>query len=303
MDRIDALRTFCAAAEARQFRLAAKQLGRSPQVVTRMIGSLEAELGEPLFLRNTRNVRLSAFGERFLPEAQKLIEQADILFSRASNIRSQELVGTVRVTTPDFPIMHAVMADVLAGLRDLPGISIDWTATVTRLEIVGDKVDCGIRVGHPTDDGLIVRQLGRTWDRIVAAPPLLDSLHLPADFRDLQRGFPLCVIRNGRTGRTWRWYLRPDLQFHPDTPRLMVDSVAGQLAATLSGGMLGSIQDIVCRPHVESGKLIEVYKEVERVTWPIYAFRPRQTVTPLRVRKVFDLLVESLRARLPAENR
>lgn len=303
MDRIDALKTFCAAAEALQFRAAAKRMGRSPQAVTRTIGALEAELGEPLFQRSTRNVRLSAFGERFLPEARKVVEDADALFSRSPGSAEERLTGVVRVTTPDFPIMHAVLADVLAGLSDHPGISLDWSATVAKLEVVDNQVDLGIRVGHLTDDGLIVRQLGRTWDRIVAAPSLLERLDLPDDLRDLQRGYPLCVIRNGRTGRTWRWYLRPDLQFHPEAPRMIADGVAGQLAATLSGATLGSVQDIVCRPFVESGQLVEIYKEVERVTWPVYAFRPKQAVTPPRVRKVFDLLVDSFRARLPADNR
>lgn len=55
-----------------QFRKAASRLSVSPQVVTRVIAELEAALGEPLFVRSTRQVRLTDFGTRFLPRAAVL---------------------------------------------------------------------------------------------------------------------------------------------------------------------------------------------------------------------------------------
>jgi Mn-dependent DtxR family transcriptional regulator len=64
MNEFDLLKTFCAAAEARNFKEAAARLGVSPQVVTRAIQHLEARLGETLFHRSTRQVRVTAFGEQ-----------------------------------------------------------------------------------------------------------------------------------------------------------------------------------------------------------------------------------------------
>ena len=69
MNRLGALRYFCAAAEALQFRKAASRFLVSPQVVTRVIVELEVVLGELLFVCSTRQVRLTDFGTRFLPRA------------------------------------------------------------------------------------------------------------------------------------------------------------------------------------------------------------------------------------------
>ena len=53
LDKVEAVRYFCMAAETLHFRETANRLAISPQVVTRMIAELERELGEPLFKRNT----------------------------------------------------------------------------------------------------------------------------------------------------------------------------------------------------------------------------------------------------------
>ena len=70
MDKLNALKYFCTAADTLQFRETAQRLSVSPQVVTRVIAELEDYLGEALFVRNTRNVQLTDFGARFLLEAQ-----------------------------------------------------------------------------------------------------------------------------------------------------------------------------------------------------------------------------------------
>ena len=58
-NRLEALRVFCAAADAANFRDAAVRLSVSPQVVTRAVRELEDQLGEPLFHRSTRGVQLT----------------------------------------------------------------------------------------------------------------------------------------------------------------------------------------------------------------------------------------------------
>ena len=57
LDKLDTLRIFCAAAQTLKFREAATQLGLAPQQVTRGIAELEKQLGEMLFMRNTRQIK------------------------------------------------------------------------------------------------------------------------------------------------------------------------------------------------------------------------------------------------------
>ncbi|WP_233634933.1 helix-turn-helix domain-containing protein, partial [Burkholderia cenocepacia] len=70
LNRLDILKIFAAAAAAPTFREAAARLGVSPQVVTRAVRELEEMLGETLFHRTTRSIRITAFGQSFAREVQ-----------------------------------------------------------------------------------------------------------------------------------------------------------------------------------------------------------------------------------------
>jgi DNA-binding transcriptional LysR family regulator len=87
---LESLRCFQAAAQRLNFRAAAKFVGLSPAAFSDRISKLEDQLGAPLFVRTTRRVRLSADGERLLPQAERVLAEA---------ARCSELVGN-REPTP-----------------------------------------------------------------------------------------------------------------------------------------------------------------------------------------------------------
>ena len=95
MDKLNALKYFCSAAETLQFRETALRLSVSPQVVTRVIAELEQHLGAQLFTRNTRNIHLTEFGAAFLPRAQQLLADSENLFSATKE--KDEIRGIVRI--------------------------------------------------------------------------------------------------------------------------------------------------------------------------------------------------------------
>ncbi|WP_219414824.1 LysR family transcriptional regulator [Pseudonocardia nigra] len=71
------LQYFVAVAEAGTFVRAAERLHVGQPAVSQQIGRLERELGVRLFERTTRTVRLTAAGERLLPEARAVLAAVD----------------------------------------------------------------------------------------------------------------------------------------------------------------------------------------------------------------------------------
>ncbi|MEV0173919.1 LysR family transcriptional regulator [Streptomyces sp. NPDC050803] len=71
------LRYFVTVVEEGGFGRAAARLTIVPSAVSQQIARLERELGLVLFERTTRRVRLSAAGERLLPEARAVLAAAD----------------------------------------------------------------------------------------------------------------------------------------------------------------------------------------------------------------------------------
>jgi len=71
------LRTFCVAARYENFREAAEELFITASAVSHQIKSLEQELGQQLFDRNSRELKLTDVGRALFEEAGPLIMQLD----------------------------------------------------------------------------------------------------------------------------------------------------------------------------------------------------------------------------------
>lgn len=69
------LRYFMAVAEQLNFHKATEALYVTLLLLSKQIAELEHEIGYPLFIRNTRSVRLTPAGEELLQESENLIRQ------------------------------------------------------------------------------------------------------------------------------------------------------------------------------------------------------------------------------------
>lgn len=90
---IDILREIVLLAEKRSYAAAADALFISTSSLSRHVTSLEQQLGVPLFIRTSRNVQLSRYGEMLLPYARKLMEVEDEYLERLDRIKRSDGAG------------------------------------------------------------------------------------------------------------------------------------------------------------------------------------------------------------------
>jgi LysR family transcriptional regulator for bpeEF and oprC len=79
MDRLDALKVFCAVVDTGGFSRAAAKLGISTSSVTHQIGLLETHFGVKLLNRTTRSMSLTDEGRRCIEQARRLLDEMDDL--------------------------------------------------------------------------------------------------------------------------------------------------------------------------------------------------------------------------------
>lgn len=298
LNRLDALKYFCIAAETLQFRETAVRMSVSPQVVTRMIAELEEELGALLFIRNTRNMRLTEFGERFLPQAQQYLLDGEKMFASARQ-KQGEMSGVVRIAVFKLPENDQILADLVEKCADYPELRIDWRVDSAKLHLVEEQIDIGLRVGFEPDPLMIVRKICEMQDRFVISPQLLEKLGPPESLDDLQKRFPASNLINANTGRSWGWPINDEIHLYPKQLRFTTDDPYSELSAALSGMTCSLLSDYLCNRHIESGRLVELFPEIPRKRWQLYLYRPQRTITSTHVLKVFDWLTEILRMYYP----
>lgn len=183
-NRQEALRIFCAAAEEMNFKYTATRLGISPQKVTRAIRELESLLGEQLFHRSTRRVKLTDFGLDFFKHAKIAMEQLNRLFQEKRK-NTEDINGVVRITAPHTYGSEIIMPILAEITRLYPAITLELHLSNIHSELVDEKIDIGIRIGFLHDQTCIVRQPRTMPFHLVASPKLLEQISPPHNVDEL----------------------------------------------------------------------------------------------------------------------
>ncbi|NOE32328.1 MULTISPECIES: LysR substrate-binding domain-containing protein [unclassified Ruegeria] len=263
---LNALRAFEASARHLNFRLAAEELGVTQGAVAQQVRGLEARLGEVLFDRLPRGLRLTEAGRRFhspLRRAFRLIEEA-----------VEDLSPDRRVTlsvTPSFASKWLVPR--LSGFTDLhPDISVQVDARERLADFKSDGVDLAVRQGRaPFGSDLVAEPLFSTEFVPVCSPAIAGQVTHPSDLlgqvllNDTHGLWPLFLERVGVNGK----------------PRMMSFSQTSlAIDAALSGQGVALANAPLVAPEVASGRLVRPLEDVLIEDLGFYIVAPRQPRQP-----------------------
>ena len=272
---IQQIRVFLAVAAELHFGRAAEKLHMGQPPVSRIIKQLEWELGERLFDRSTRRVKLTDAGEAFIGPAADIID-ATRRAANAVQAAGKGEVGRVRVAYAGAST-HTLVGRLARDVRrDHPGIQIELLsqnfAQPAMDRVLSGDVDIA---------------LGR-WDYIAAdiETRLLAAEHLvvavPANHRLADVGEVSMADFKGQSwvtlppqaGAVLNDRLRRLTRaggFELDIVQVVPDSwtaislVAAEVGCTLT---LSSVADAVNEPHVRFVKLADATIPVElRMAW------------------------------------
>ncbi|ONR60441.1 LysR family transcriptional regulator [Burkholderia cenocepacia] len=292
LNRLDILKIFAAAATAPTFREVAARLGVSPQVVTRAVRELEEMLGETLFHRTTRSIRITAFGQSFAREVQGALAVVDGLFGPATGQRD-EPVGVVRITAPSGMGRHYVQPILTGLMQRYPGLVPDLRLSDVPSPVVDEQIDIGVRVGAIGDNRFVARMVGPLPMWMVAAPALIRRLGEPKNRKALE-AMPVTCLIDRASGRPWPWMFRGEQQFVPPSPAYLTDDTEVEIEAVCAGVGVGQCAEYLVRPYVRKGRLVRVLPSLEPEPWKLHVYRPRRGPMPRRIRVVYDELVAKL---------
>ena len=294
-NRLEALRVFCVAADAANFRDAAVRLSVSPQVVTRAVRELEEELGEPLFHRSTRGVQLTDFGRQLVQRAQVAVGGVDALFHRTDRRALSQHAGTVRVTAPNVFGRRLIPQALAPMLAEHPGLVLDLRLSEEHADVVDQQIDIGVRAGPIRDARFVARTVGKMRLYVVAAPALVARTGAPKNLEALAR-LPLTALMDRSSGRPWSWFFSKGRQMPVTSPAFVTDDVDAECAAVLAGVGFGQLVGPLAEPLLASGALVPLLEAEAPEPWPIHVYRSQRAPVPARVRLVYDELVRVLRA-------
>mgnify|MGYP001170120138 FL=1 len=165
------LRYFVAVGDALNFGRAALALHIAQPPLSRAIRALETELGTTLFDRGTRGVRLTGAGAALLPEARRLLRDAEA-FRDGARQYAAGAAGTLSIGFVSTAAYNVLPRIVPAFRARRPGVRLtlrEATSDVQPAALASGELDVGFLIPGPRDPALAYAPLHR--EPLIAALP------------------------------------------------------------------------------------------------------------------------------------
>lgn len=166
------LRYFAAVADTRHFGKAAERLHMAQPPLSQAIRRLETELGVDLFTRTTRQVALTAAGEVFRTDVERILKAVDEAVVRVGRFASG-LEGVLRVGLTGSASYRQLPALARLLKREMPHVMMEvHTEMLTpaqELGLIERRLDVGVLRPPIRQEGITHRPLAD--ERLVVAVP------------------------------------------------------------------------------------------------------------------------------------
>lgn len=260
MDELLKIRTFIDVVENGSFSAAARQQDVSISSIARRVAALEEDLGVRLLNRNTRNLSVTEAGQLYYEQSREAVRGLDAARVEATSFQ-EDIKGELRVSLR-ISVAKFILPQLGRFLDDNPGLSIDFSMTDERLDLLKNNIDVAVWVGPLDDSELIARQLSSGKRLLCASPKYLAEHGTPARPADLANHQCL-TFHASSYGR--KWFFAKD----GETTATEVDgpfrssSGLALMTAALSGMGLVVLQTYMVRDELNAGTLMPVMTDYE----------------------------------------
>ncbi|MBY4947410.1 LysR family transcriptional regulator [Cupriavidus respiraculi] len=291
--QLGSIELFCLAAELSSFTAAAVAASVTPAAVSRSVSRLEARLGVRLFVRTTRQIRLTDEGRLYYGECREALARLVDAERRVTGQHGSP-AGLLRVSLPT-PYAHYRVLPVLPEFRArYPQVQVEVHISNRNVEFADDVYDLSVRGKAPDDSNLIARKLEDAELVLVASPAYLARAGTPATLEDLH-AHDCIQFDLPSSGRRLPWALRQDgedIDVITTGNYGCAEDVLGGVTLARAGAGIFQTYRFVVEADLRDGALVEVLPACRGATRPFVLLYPHARHMSLRVRAFVDFLVE-----------
>ncbi len=261
------LRYFVAVGDELNFGRAALALHIAQPPLSRAIRALEAELGATLFDRGTRGVRLTGAGAALLPEARRLLRDAEA-FRDGARQYAAGAAGTLSIGFVSTAAYNVLPRIVPAFRARRPGVRLalrEATSDVQPAALASGELDVGFLIPGSRDPALAYAPLHR--EPLVAALPARRRWPVRVSLRSLAGEafilFPREVapeLHDAIVALCRKAGFAPRIGQEAIQMQTIVSLVAGGMGVSLVPASLEHMRrdGVVYRPLAERGPRVEI---------------------------------------------
>ncbi|MFM9380661.1 MULTISPECIES: LysR substrate-binding domain-containing protein [unclassified Pseudomonas] len=296
MQDLNDLYYFAKVVEAGGFAAAGRLLGIPKSRLSRRIAELEERLGARLLQRTTRQLKLTAVGERYLRHCQAMLLEAEMADETVASM-SSEPRGRLRVSSPT-GLAHEMLPVVISNfLGKYPQVQLEVTLINRRVDLITEGIDVALRVREHGDEEpmLVTRRLRQAQMVVVASPSFIQGVEInhPQDLKTLPVLGALEADRMVHVRLLDQHGKSCDLALEA---RLGIDDFIVRKACVLAGQGFTLLPMMYCEAELNNGTLVQLLPGWSLPGGWLQAVYPHRRGVMPAVRAWIDHLVESFNA-------
>lgn len=286
------VQTFLAVVDFGSYTRAAQYLGISKAMASLHVKALEQALASTLLVRTTRQVTLTETGQDLYHEFKGIVANIDTAFDNVLHGRNR-VSGKLRISSTAEYAETFVLPILPLFTARYPEVRLSYHFNSSLNDLVAEKLDLVIRLGHLADSGFKGRQLADYAIALVASPALLEGREL----RRIEDLSALPWIGNsnlaGPPGWTFIHPRRGEVEVKV-SPGHESNSATAIRALALAGLGLAVLPEWMVLDDLGSGRLVRVLPEYRLAAQPVHVLFPNSAHLPRKSRVFIDFLAEHL---------
>jgi len=182
--QLEDLQVVLKVAEFRNITAAANHLDMQTATASAALKRVEAQLGAELFIRTTRQLRLSPAGERYLPQCEQALQ---LLAQAKHNMQEDKATvdGQLRIALSSDFGRNLVAPWLDDFMQQHPKVSLRANISDSNIDFYRDAVDLALRYGSPNDANLYGFKICNIPRVLCAAPSYLKEHGTPEHPQEL----------------------------------------------------------------------------------------------------------------------
>ncbi|SDT14085.1 transcriptional regulator, LysR family [Pseudomonas asplenii] len=258
MQDLNDLYYFAKVVEAGGFAAAGRLLGIPKSRLSRRIAELEERLGARLLQRTTRQLKLTAVGERYLRHCQAMLLEAEMADEAVASM-SSEPRGRLRVSSPIGLAQELMPWAISSFLAAHPLVQLEMVMVNRRVDLITEGIDVALRVReHGDEDPLLVtRRLRQAQTFMIATPDFLRE-HPINSLEDLKGAPVLGALEADRLVHLSLLDERGQKRELALEARLGVDDFVVRKACALAGLGFTVLPMLYCEEELANGTFIRI---------------------------------------------
>lgn len=287
--KLDDLSLFVRISDTGSITESAQQLDITTAAASAALKRLEDQLDTQLFVRSTRQLRITAEGERFLQYCRDALEAVEDGISAINSFKGK-IGGTIRMSISSDLGRNIVMPWLDEVIDNHPELSLNVNIQDSISDFYTDRVDVAIRYGEPQESSLVAFEIADAETMICASPDYIEKFGAPSKPNDLTEHNCLFYQLDEKVHDTWTFQRgKNKYKVHVTGNRKCND---GELVKrwVLAGKGIALKSKLDMAVDIKEGNVVELLKEYctpQLGLWMICPTRKQVTPAVLLLRDMF----------------